>query len=118
MLLSKNFELRIHIYLDDVDGPRSDSPRRVGRPKKRRVTSKGPRSISKLKKKRQMELISSLHSLTALDCWRDPETPSILRPNGQLGDYHCDSSADLVSSVLGFMKSKMGDNIDFILWTG
>jgi len=52
------------------------------------------------------------------DCWKDPDSPSILKPNGQLGDYHCDSSMDLISSVLGFMKSKMGDNIDFILWTG
>ena len=52
------------------------------------------------------------------DCWKDPDTPSILRPNGQLGDYHCDSSGDLLTSVFAFMKSKMGDNIDFILWTG
>lgn len=51
-------------------------------------------------------------------CWKDPDTPSILRPNGQLGDYHCDSSGDLLTSVFAFMKSKMGDNIDFILWTG
>ena len=60
------------------------------------------------------------HSFWVLftDCWKDPDTPSILRPNGQLGDYHCDSSGDLLTSVFAFMKSKMGDNIDFILWTG
>lgn len=51
-------------------------------------------------------------------CWKDPKSPSILRPSGQLGDYQCDSSSALISSVLSFMKSKMGDNVDFILWTG
>ncbi|XP_046991742.1 acid sphingomyelinase-like phosphodiesterase 3b [Schistocerca americana] len=37
---------------------------------------------------------------------------------GQLGDYRCDAPWDLVESAVRAMKSKHGDNIDFILWTG
>ena len=52
------------------------------------------------------------------DCWEDARVPSLSRPDGKFGDYNCDSSYELISSVLQFMKAKMGDNIDFILWTG
>ena len=52
------------------------------------------------------------------DCWEDARVPSLTRPDGKFGDYNCDSSYELISSVLHFMKAKMGDNIDFILWTG
>ena len=52
------------------------------------------------------------------DCWEDARVPSLTRPDGKFGDYNCDSSYELISSVLQFMKAKMGDNIDFILWTG
>jgi hypothetical protein len=52
------------------------------------------------------------------DCWKDAKNPSLVRPHGRFGDYQCDSSVDLVASVLQFMKAKMGDRVDFIIWTG
>jgi len=57
-------------------------------------------------------------SNNSTDCWEDARVPSLSRPDGKFGDYNCDSSYELISSVLQFMKAKMGDNIDFILWTG
>ena len=47
MVLSKNFELRIHIYLDDVDGPSSCAPRWLGRPKESLLAARVTRSIYK-----------------------------------------------------------------------
>jgi len=51
-------------------------------------------------------------------CWKDARTQSFNFPDGELGDYRCDSSLSLIDSVLQFMKAKMGDRVDFILWTG
>ena len=59
-----------------------------------------------------------LRLVDSTDCWEDARVPSLTRPDGKFGDYNCDSSYELISSVLQFMKAKMGDNIDFILWTG
>ncbi|XP_023719561.1 acid sphingomyelinase-like phosphodiesterase 3a [Cryptotermes secundus] len=40
------------------------------------------------------------------------------RPAGRYGDYNCDSPWPLVESAAKAMKSKHGDNIEFVLWTG
>jgi hypothetical protein len=40
------------------------------------------------------------------------------RPAGRYGDYNCDSPWSLVESAAKAMKSKHGDNIEFVLWTG
>ncbi|XP_069705209.1 cyclic GMP-AMP phosphodiesterase SMPDL3A [Periplaneta americana] len=40
------------------------------------------------------------------------------RPAGRFGDYNCDSPWALVESAAKAMKSKHGDNIEFVLWTG
>lgn len=40
------------------------------------------------------------------------------RPAGRFGDYSCDSPWGLVESAARAMKSKHGDNIEFVLWTG
>ena len=39
-------------------------------------------------------------------------------PLGPYGDYLCDSPSHLVTSAMRFMREKMGDEADFILWTG
>ncbi len=46
--------------------------------------------------------------------------PPVLPPPelGPFGDYLCDSTPSLVESTLKFMKAKMGDQADFIVWTG
>jgi hypothetical protein len=40
------------------------------------------------------------------------------RPAGRYGDYNCDSPWPLVESAAKAMRSKHGDNIEFVLWTG
>ena len=65
-----------------------------------------------------IQIVSHLSHFIFSDCWRDAKNPSLVRPHGRFGDYQCDSSVDLVASVLQFMKSKMGDKVDFIIWTG
>ena len=40
------------------------------------------------------------------------------RPAGHFGDYNCDSPWALVESAAKAMRSKHGDNIEFVLWTG
>ncbi|KAG8227921.1 hypothetical protein J437_LFUL011849 [Ladona fulva] len=40
------------------------------------------------------------------------------RPAGRFGDHSCDSPWGLVESAARAMKSKHGDNIEFVLWTG
>ncbi|XP_019760900.2 acid sphingomyelinase-like phosphodiesterase 3a isoform X1 [Dendroctonus ponderosae] len=37
---------------------------------------------------------------------------------GTYGEYHCDSTWELIESAAKFMKSKQSDNIEFVLWTG
>ncbi|ENN76604.1 hypothetical protein YQE_06862, partial [Dendroctonus ponderosae] len=37
---------------------------------------------------------------------------------GTYGEYHCDSTWELLESAAKFMKSKQSDNIEFVLWTG
>ncbi|KAJ9579676.1 hypothetical protein L9F63_004664, partial [Diploptera punctata] len=37
---------------------------------------------------------------------------------GKFGDYNCDSPWSLVESAAKAMRSKHGDNIEFVLWTG
>ena len=40
------------------------------------------------------------------------------RQAGHFGDYNCDSPWALVESAAKAMRSKHGDNIEFVLWTG
>jgi sphingomyelin phosphodiesterase acid-like 3 len=40
------------------------------------------------------------------------------RPAGRFGDHNCDSPWALIESAAKAMKSKHGDNIEFVLWTG
>jgi len=40
------------------------------------------------------------------------------RQAGHFGDYNCESPWALVESAAKAMRSKHGDNIEFVLWTG
>ncbi|XP_049793804.1 acid sphingomyelinase-like phosphodiesterase 3a [Schistocerca nitens] len=40
------------------------------------------------------------------------------RSPGRFGDYDCDPPWVLVESAVRFMRTRQGDNIEFILWTG
>ncbi|XP_035917227.1 LOW QUALITY PROTEIN: acid sphingomyelinase-like phosphodiesterase 3a [Anopheles stephensi] len=53
-------------------------------------------------------------------CWLNEHhsnTASAKRP-GLYGDYMCDSPWSLLESATQAMKSKQGDNVEFVLWTG
>ncbi|XP_058462845.1 acid sphingomyelinase-like phosphodiesterase 3b [Malaya genurostris] len=53
-------------------------------------------------------------------CWYNEHhsgTSNIKRP-GTFGDYMCDSPWSLLESATQAMKSKQGDNVEFVLWTG
>ncbi|XP_049538721.1 acid sphingomyelinase-like phosphodiesterase 3a [Anopheles darlingi] len=53
-------------------------------------------------------------------CWlteHHSNTANAKRP-GQYGDYMCDSPWSLLESATQAMKSKQGDNVEFVLWTG
>ncbi|XP_036335865.1 uncharacterized protein LOC118746170 [Rhagoletis pomonella] len=53
-------------------------------------------------------------------CWRiDGQSPSAaIRSPGRFGDYFCDSPWSLIESAAKAMKSRQGDNVEFVLWTG
>uniref|UniRef100_W8BNI4 Acid sphingomyelinase-like phosphodiesterase 3b n=1 Tax=Ceratitis capitata TaxID=7213 RepID=W8BNI4_CERCA len=53
-------------------------------------------------------------------CWRiDGQSPSSpIRSPGRFGDYFCDSPWSLIESAARAMKSRQGDNVEFVLWTG
>lgn len=40
------------------------------------------------------------------------------KPDGRFGDFSCDSPWALVESAAQAMRTKHGDNIEFVLWTG
>ncbi|XP_068085178.1 cyclic GMP-AMP phosphodiesterase SMPDL3A [Anabrus simplex] len=40
------------------------------------------------------------------------------KPAGRFGDFNCDSPLALVDSAASAMRSKHGENIEFVLWTG
>ncbi|XP_052873756.1 acid sphingomyelinase-like phosphodiesterase 3a [Anopheles cruzii] len=53
-------------------------------------------------------------------CWlteHHSNTANAKRP-GPYGDYMCDSPWSLLESATQAMKSKQGDNVEFVLWTG
>ncbi|XP_055531013.1 acid sphingomyelinase-like phosphodiesterase 3a [Wyeomyia smithii] len=53
-------------------------------------------------------------------CWYNEhraDTNNVKRP-GTFGDYMCDSPWSLLESATQAMKSKQGDNVEFVLWTG
>ncbi|XP_067644628.1 uncharacterized protein [Eurosta solidaginis] len=53
-------------------------------------------------------------------CWRiDGQSASAsIRTPGRYGDYFCDSPWSLIESAAKAMKSRQGDNVEFVLWTG
>ncbi|KAG4079828.1 hypothetical protein HA402_014959 [Bradysia odoriphaga] len=53
-------------------------------------------------------------------CWRieGRQTNSPTHPPGHFGDYLCDSPWSLLESATQAMKSRQGDNVEFVLWTG
>lgn len=52
-------------------------------------------------------------------CWPNDRSPSSnTKKPGQFGDYACDSPWSLLESASQAMKSKQGDNVEFVLWTG
>ncbi|KFB48266.1 AGAP005806-PA-like protein [Anopheles sinensis] len=73
--------------------------------------------------------ITDLHLDTAYNtkgdtfrsCWltehSHSNTANAKRP-GLYGDYMCDSPWSLLESATQAMKSKQGDNVEFVLWTG
>lgn len=46
------------------------------------------------------------------------QTNSPTHPPGHFGDYLCDSPWSLLESATQAMKSRQGDNVEFVLWTG
>ncbi|XP_039444463.1 acid sphingomyelinase-like phosphodiesterase 3a [Culex pipiens pallens] len=53
-------------------------------------------------------------------CWENEHhsgTSNTKRP-GPYGDHMCDSPWSLLESATQAMKSKQGDNVEFVLWTG
>lgn len=53
-------------------------------------------------------------------CWHmdQHQTNSANPPPGRFGDYMCDSPWSLIESATQAMKSRQGDNVEFVLWTG
>lgn len=53
-------------------------------------------------------------------CWHiDHHQTTSNRPQpGLYGDYNCDSPWSLLESATQAMKSRQGDNVEFVLWTG
>ena len=51
-------------------------------------------------------------------CWRQNGAPWSRPSEGRFGDYGCDSPFALVESAVRGMKKVMGEQIEFILWTG
>ncbi|XP_062552572.1 acid sphingomyelinase-like phosphodiesterase 3b [Armigeres subalbatus] len=53
-------------------------------------------------------------------CWANEfsSSSSNTKKPGQFGDYMCDSPWSLLESASQAMKSKQGDNVEFVLWTG
>lgn len=55
-------------------------------------------------------------------CWNmkngdQTNTPHRRLP-GRFGDYSCASPWSLLESATEAMKSRQGDNVEFVLWTG
>lgn len=53
-------------------------------------------------------------------CWHieHHQTNSAQFGPGRFGDYMCDSPWSLLESATQAMKSRQGDNVEFVLWTG
>jgi len=54
-----------------------------------------------------------------IGCWHTEHHQSTSnRQPGRYGDYLCDSPWSLLESATQTMRSKQGDNVEFVLWTG
>ncbi|KAF7284584.1 cyclic GMP-AMP phosphodiesterase SMPDL3A-like [Rhynchophorus ferrugineus] len=70
------------------------------------------------------------HSDYKKGCWRHENgaANSAIRENnkrrtrqenmGKFGEYNCDSTWELIESAAKFMKKRLNDNVEFVLWTG
>ncbi|XP_055910326.1 uncharacterized protein LOC129944716 [Eupeodes corollae] len=66
-----------------------------------------------------LDTIYSTQGDVLRSCWRmDRQTSSSGRTPGRFGDYLCDSPWSLIESAALAMKSRQGDNVEFVLWTG
>ncbi|XP_037948178.1 uncharacterized protein LOC119679742 [Teleopsis dalmanni] len=67
-----------------------------------------------------LDTIYSTQGDVLRSCWRiDRQAPSSSnRSPGRFGDYLCDSPWSLIESAAKAMKSRQGDNVEFVLWTG
>ncbi|KNC34276.1 hypothetical protein FF38_05942 [Lucilia cuprina] len=67
-----------------------------------------------------LDTIYSTQGDVMRSCWhieRQPPSSSTHSP-GRYGDYLCDSPWSLIESAAKAMKSRQGDNVEFVLWTG
>ncbi|TMW44052.1 hypothetical protein DOY81_010869, partial [Sarcophaga bullata] len=67
-----------------------------------------------------LDTIYSTQGDVMRSCWRierQPPSSSTHLP-GRYGDYLCDSPWSLIESAAKAMKSRQGDNVEFVLWTG
>lgn len=51
-------------------------------------------------------------------CYTSDRPQSSQARPGRFGDYNCDSPWALIESAMQTMKSRQGDNVEFVLWTG
>ncbi|GAB0092569.1 hypothetical protein DMENIID0001_075720 [Sergentomyia squamirostris] len=55
-------------------------------------------------------------------CWYSEQhhqgSSSVRSAPGRFGDYNCDSPWSLLESATQTMRSRQGDNVEFVLWTG
>ncbi|XP_073840990.1 acid sphingomyelinase-like phosphodiesterase 3b [Musca autumnalis] len=68
-----------------------------------------------------LDTIYSTEGDVMRSCWRierEPPPSSSTHSPGRYGDYLCDSPWSLIESAAKAMKSRQGDNVEFVLWTG
>ncbi|XP_037901368.1 uncharacterized protein LOC119645303 [Glossina fuscipes] len=67
-----------------------------------------------------LDTIYSTQGDVMRSCWHiERQTPSSsAHLPGRYGDYLCDSPWSLIESAAEAMKSRQGDNVEFVLWTG
>ncbi|KAM7358405.1 acid sphingomyelinase-like phosphodiesterase 3b isoform 2-T6 [Cochliomyia hominivorax] len=67
-----------------------------------------------------LDTIYSTQGDVMRSCWRIERQPpsSSTHSPGRYGDYLCDSPWSLIESAAKAMKSRQGDNVEFVLWTG
>ncbi|XP_058987813.1 uncharacterized protein LOC131806929 [Musca domestica] len=68
-----------------------------------------------------LDTIYSTEGDVMRSCWRidrQPPPSSSTHSPGRYGDYLCDSPWSLIESAAKAMKTRQGDNVEFVLWTG